>query len=115
LDWLDVFLELKRTIEDQLEEPEIKQLLEDINNKVFGTTRIARIAPREEVAEPETRGDSEVAKMKERMAKRRAEALRGEQSKGMYLIPPLLDVFSCLCSTCSFTLVEAEAVEESQE
>jgi RNase P/RNase MRP subunit POP5 len=44
LDQLKVYLELKKTIKDQLEEPEIKQLMEDINHKVFGATWIARIA-----------------------------------------------------------------------
>jgi hypothetical protein len=114
LDWLEVYLELKKVIEEMIEEDEIKTLMRDINIEVFGATRTARAVSREE-PEPEIRGDSEVARMKERMAKRRAAASNREQSIGTYATRLLPNHLLYLRSTYSFTLVAADSVEGAQE
>jgi hypothetical protein len=81
LDWLDVYLQIKRTIEEQLEEPETKQLMEDINAKVFGSTNVLKATRRESPSTVPI--DDEVAEMKRCIARRKELVANGGSVSGV--------------------------------
>jgi hypothetical protein len=93
LDWLDIYLQIKRTIEEQLEEPETKQLMEDINAKVFGSTNVLKATRRESPSTVPI--DDEVAEMKRRIARRKELAANGGGVSGVPAGELIIDFLRC--------------------